>query len=752
MVLPPPKTGLDLRRCVWRLACDVKEDRLNQFSDLQTQIYSMSRESPFEYLGMMQLWKGLYYLLWKEDSEELQRSLAQRIAGLLQLFPGPEEEGEDEGVAVDELGEQNGGEQDEASSSKSLAAEGAAASGSVSLTASEGDPGEELETSSDSPSEEESNAVVGEEEAAAVYGGQSTLFLRCGLETLCREWTKIDYLRMDKFLYLVRCLVRALCVQILQCPPESEESENLMSTFVLVILSEGRISSMLSPTTLVMQFADVWCDSVRWAMRRAIRDKSVSRDGQTGGMTKELYCFMFLPWLEFVATTPNSLLASHVVDSVFEDMMDYTYEPPYNFGDYIGEGGKLEGDGDGSESEEAEGSGSRARAVADAESTTESKPTSPSQSRAKRDSPPNAADAKSSEPVSEDEPLQSPLSDMDFLSFVLLFAANEDSQNQELLQRLAEELDAYQRWWAEDGRPAFLEESSEGPDEDPSHRKPGSEGRGSAKRSKHHRRELRKADLEARELKDKINAIVYRQAQGEFENLERNEEGVLEYHPRLQHKRERDLLYHYGIRKTALSEGRAKYEERYGETEEQRRAREAELASEAREELERIEAEQARAAAAREKRQKSRSKARKKILGTAADEEQVPVASLIPDEDSDPDEMAGASGRRPRRSSQRGGPAPRKAPEKPSQKRKRGAAETPKENPRGSSKGQSSGRSGSQPRGRPEGQPRSQSKPPQVKQGFSSHSGASKSRGAGKGGVASRRGGQGSGGAKKFKK
>jgi len=600
MSLPPPKRGLDLRRCVWRLACDVKEDRLNQFSELQTQIYSASRESPFDYLGMMQLWKGLYYLLWKEDDEGLQRSLAQRTASLMYLLPGPD----DEGDAAETLATSRTHQKSEENRDSPLPG---ASGNSGSSSDSDAQSGAESEHTASSPPQEGENTIrglTGDEdtsEDSPEYGGQSTLFLRCGLETLCREWTNIDYLRRDKFLYLVRCLVRVLCVQILQCPSDSDESENLMSTFVLVILSNGRISSMLTPATLVMQFADVWCESVRWAMKRVIRDGSAVEAAQTGGMTKELFCFLFLPWLEFVATTPNANLAAHVGDSVFEDMTDYTYEPPFNFGDYIGNG-------------TSEGTADKAEPDA-------------------RTAPKEGPEADNTTPS---------ISHLDFLSIVFIFAANDESQNQKVLQHIAEELDAYQSWWAEDGRPAFLQESSGDKEADAGARRRSERQQGD-KPPKHHRREPRKADLEARELKEKINAMVYRQAQGDIENLERNEEGVLEYHPRLQHKRERNLLYRYGIRKTALQEGREKYEQKYGETPEQKKLREEQLAVEAREELERIEGERAKAEAARAKHQKAaaKSKARKKLLATPAGDEHLPISTMIPDEPSDDSQDGG---------------------------------------------------------------------------------------------------------------
>ena len=272
--------SLDINKLVWELASDKKSIRHTAFDTVYDGLALQTRREPLDYLAMMRLWKGLYYLLWKEDKVDMQFELCKRISGLIHMLPEPSPEEERvfmKFAGVDDEGSPN-------------------------------DDGSDYNDTAD-------------------YGGQAVLFARCGLETLCREWPSVDYLRQSKIMRLVRDFVYALIERILSNYDESiVEASMLIHTVSLVLLSNSRIVQQASPKSLVIHFSDVWTDGVR---------RGLKQTHESQPFTEEKLSHLLSPWIEYVVSSTDKEVSESIGTNIFSRVTDTSYKPPENFAEYL---------------------------------------------------------------------------------------------------------------------------------------------------------------------------------------------------------------------------------------------------------------------------------------------------------------------------------------------------------------------------------------------------------------------------------
>ncbi|KAE8304098.1 Nucleolar protein, Nop52 [Giardia duodenalis] len=273
--------SLDINRLVWELASDKKSIRHTAFDTVYDGLALQTRREPLDYLAMMRLWKGLYYLLWKEDKVDMQFTLCKRISGLIHMLPEPSPK--EERAFMKFAGVDN-----------------------------EGSLYDEDEDTEDD---------------TADYGGQAVLFARCGLETLCREWPSVDYLRQSKVMRLVRDFVYALIERILSNYDESAiEANMLIHTVSLVLLSNSRIVQQASPKSLVIHFSDVWADGIRRGLKQTYESQP---------FTEEKLSHLLSPWIEYVVNSIDKEVSESIGTNIFSRITDTSYNPPENFAEYL---------------------------------------------------------------------------------------------------------------------------------------------------------------------------------------------------------------------------------------------------------------------------------------------------------------------------------------------------------------------------------------------------------------------------------
>ena len=88
-------------------------------------------------------------------------------------------------------------------------------------------------------------------------------FLQAFWKTMAREWSGIDSLRMDKFLYLVRCYVRA---GFEVCAAKTEKGGLKWSEYQRILRGEGGPLSSRDvkvPNGLRLHVLDVWVDELQ---------------------------------------------------------------------------------------------------------------------------------------------------------------------------------------------------------------------------------------------------------------------------------------------------------------------------------------------------------------------------------------------------------------------------------------------------------------------------------------------------------
>lgn len=248
----------------------MKDVRYKAFETVKEELGLLARQKPLDYLGMMTLWKGLYYLLWKEDKVDAQRRISKEVSQLLDLLPEPSPEAEEGFIAF----------------------------------------------------------LDGDGENTDETGGQAILFMRCALETLCREWEAVDYLRMSKIMRLVRDVIYELVRRVIDTEGAEicVEGGMLLHTLNLVMLNDARIATQSAPGSLVAHVADVWVDAIRNGIRKS-----------EGAFSSTKLRDLLLPWLEFFITTNNVHIQKAIIDTIFFRVTDISYNPPVNLAAYIDE-------------------------------------------------------------------------------------------------------------------------------------------------------------------------------------------------------------------------------------------------------------------------------------------------------------------------------------------------------------------------------------------------------------------------------
>ncbi|TNJ30006.1 Nucleolar protein, Nop52 [Giardia muris] len=262
------EVSLNPTKLVWELASDTKDIRYKAFETVKEELGLLARQKPLDYLGMMTLWKGLYFLLWKEDKVDAQGRISREVSQLLDLLPEPSSEAEERFLAF----------------------------------------------------------LDGDDEDTDETGGQAVLFMRCALETLCREWEAVDYLRMSKVMRLVRDVVYGLVRRIIDTEGAEIciEGGMLLHTLNLVMLNDTRIATQSAPASLVAHVADVWVDAIRNGIKKSegVFSSTKLRD-------------LLLPWIEFFITTKNVHIQKAIIDTIFFRVSDISYNPPVNLAAYI---------------------------------------------------------------------------------------------------------------------------------------------------------------------------------------------------------------------------------------------------------------------------------------------------------------------------------------------------------------------------------------------------------------------------------
>lgn len=276
--------SLDINKLVWELASDKKSIRHAAFDAVYDGLALQTRREPLDYLAMMRLWKGLYYLLWKEDKVDVQFTLCKKISGLIHMLPEPSPKEEKAFMKFAGMDEE------------------------------------------ESPNDYESDETE-DADGAADYGGQAVLFARCGLETFCREWPSVDYLRQSKVMRFVRDFVYALIERILSNYDDNIiEASMLMYTISLVLLSNSRIVQQASPKSLVIHFSDVWTDGIR---------RGIKRTHESQPFTEEKLSHLLSPWIEYVASSTDKDISESIGANIFSRVTDTSYNPPENLAEYL---------------------------------------------------------------------------------------------------------------------------------------------------------------------------------------------------------------------------------------------------------------------------------------------------------------------------------------------------------------------------------------------------------------------------------
>ena len=75
------------KQALYLLQCDDKKTRLHQLDIVEAEMKEALLCVDFTYLDMMQLWKALWLCLYKEDNDDIQEEIAERIGKLIFRCP-----------------------------------------------------------------------------------------------------------------------------------------------------------------------------------------------------------------------------------------------------------------------------------------------------------------------------------------------------------------------------------------------------------------------------------------------------------------------------------------------------------------------------------------------------------------------------------------------------------------------------------------------------------------------------------------
>lgn len=460
--------SLDINKLVWELASDKKSIRHEAFDTVYDGLALQTRREPLDYLTMMRLWKGLYYLLWKEDKVDMQFALCKRISGLIHMLPEPSPREEKTFMKLAGMNDDD-------------------------------DDDDEQEDEDD--------------EDAADYGGQAVLFVRCGLETFCREWPSVDYLRQSKIMRFVRDFVYALIERALSNYDDNiVEASMFMYTVSLVLLSNSRIVQQASPKSLVIHFSDVWTDGIR---------RGIKQTHENQPFTEEKLSHLLSPWIEYMVTSTDKDISESIGINIFSRITDTSYDPPENLAEYL----QNCEDNDGSESDagvsliqlvrsqakEAENSEKQMQNISTKCELNVAKTRRPWEKRmrghvgsyryAEKDphAKPRAIAEKNSDST-EDK--------LDYNRRIRTIS------NSEILNLFADELQLMQEWWITNGE-AIIEKLAN------TNKEPAP------------KRALRKEEKAFLEAKQYLNRSIYNKYKNELHNVRVSRRGLLVYDPKV---------------------------------------------------------------------------------------------------------------------------------------------------------------------------------------------------------------------------
>ncbi|EFO63156.1 Hypothetical protein GLP15_1022 [Giardia lamblia P15] len=455
--------SLDINRLVWELASDKKSIRHTAFDTVYDGLALQTRREPLDYLAMMRLWKGLYYLLWKEDKVDMQFTLCKRISGLIHMLPEPspkEERAFMKFAGIDD----------------------------------EGSLDDEYEDSDDDTAE---------------YGGQAVLFARCGLETLCREWPSVDYLRQSKVMRLVRDFVYALIERILSNYDESAiEANMLIHTISLVLLSNSRIVQQASPKSLVIHFSDVWTDGIRRGLKQTYESQP---------FTEKKLSHLLSPWIEYMVNSIDKEVSESIGTNIFGRITDTSYKPPENFAEYLGNIDEDEDEQDislielvRSQAKEAERIEKQMQGVSTKCELNVKKIRRPWEKRMRG----HVGSYRYAEQDPHARPESTTEKNSDSIGNKVEYRGTRTLSNSEILEKFVAELQEVQTWWRANSE-AILE-SLANADQEPTPK-----------------RILRKEEKAFVEAKQYLNRSTYNKYKTELHNVRVSRRGLLVYDPKV---------------------------------------------------------------------------------------------------------------------------------------------------------------------------------------------------------------------------
>lgn len=259
---------------------------------------------------MMQLWKALWLCLYKEDNDDLQEEIAERIGKLIFRCPTLQEF-----LAANNLDENGSYISDEASEKQEKQVTEDSVTQSEDEThremeakmlrtqlqeqrdkepapqsehASDIEEPEDIEDIEDfeeieefpedleeamenesekeekTPEEDPLDALI---DAQFECKGFCTLFFQCGLETFIREWGTVDMHRQGKFQRMIRHVLKyAMLFGVAKTQIETEDNilQGLVERLDQLIFNQQRINRLDTPQSLTMHVVDCWNDMLRF--------------------------------------------------------------------------------------------------------------------------------------------------------------------------------------------------------------------------------------------------------------------------------------------------------------------------------------------------------------------------------------------------------------------------------------------------------------------------------------------------------
>uniref|UniRef100_A0A8R1Y146 Nucleolar protein,Nop52 containing protein n=1 Tax=Onchocerca volvulus TaxID=6282 RepID=A0A8R1Y146_ONCVO len=126
---------------------------------------------------------------------------------------------------------------------------------------------------------------------------ESVLFVKCMLVTISNEWPRIDRWRMDKFLMLIRRLVRALFLRLRSKNWKKRITDMYMKAFKDCVISNDKSFS----EALKFHFASIYLDEI---------------DG-AGGLRPDQVTELLKPYTELLA---DGTLSNYLFDSIVQEI------------------------------------------------------------------------------------------------------------------------------------------------------------------------------------------------------------------------------------------------------------------------------------------------------------------------------------------------------------------------------------------------------------------------------------------------